>query len=197
EPSSGALTEEGLRARWPSATRAQRLGSNLFLIGGVVAAGVAPASTPPQKLYPGPVVAPAAPGANPREQAENLLAVIRQAGDRKREAAVLADLGVACLRSGDAKNAAPHLEAALALARELGDRALISDALGALGLATITLGQPARGVELIEQGLMAARSSDDRFQIKAALETMGMAYAAGHAPRRALAAFDEALGLAQ
>ncbi len=197
DPVIGALAEAALSTRWPNATRRQRLGSNLFLVGGIEPPRQESAAPKSVRAPLPPAVAPTAPGGNPREQAEHLLAIVRQAGDRQREAAVLADLGVACQRGGDAKSAVPHLEAALALARELGDQALVSDVLGTLGLALAALGQPARAVELIEQGLAAARASGDRFQIKAALDTMGQAYAAGRAPRRALAAFDEALTLAR
>jgi tetratricopeptide (TPR) repeat protein len=224
---AGPLADKDVAARWPQAARRQRLGSNLFLVTGVTPAATAqpispppvsepstsaPAVEAPQVLAPAasrPAEARPAPAAppvpkegmpappNPRQQAEQLLAEARQSGDRQREAAALADLGVACQRSGDSKAARPNLEAALQLALELGDQTLISDVQGNLGLVLAALGDPARGLQLLEEGLSTARVSENHFQVKSALDNMGQAYAAMRNHAGALFAFDEALTLAR
>jgi len=222
----GPLADEEVAARWPQAVRRQRLGSNLFLVTGVtpVAAAqslsppplskpptsapavqappvLAPAASPPAEARPAPAASapkggmPAPP--NPRQQAEQLLAEARQSGDRQREAAALADLGVACQRGGDSKAARPNLEAALQLALKLNDQTLISDVQGNLGLVLAGLGDPARGLQLLEEGLSTARASENHFQVKSALDNMGQAYAAMRNHAGALFAFDEALTLAR
>lgn len=219
EPGAGPLSEEQVAARWPDAARRQRLGGNLFLVTGVAApqfaeahradahradarraetppkpdAASAPSVAMPRGAKPsGPISPP-----NPRQQAEQFLAEARQAGDRQREAAALADLGVACQRTGDPQAALPNLEAALQLAQELGDQALVSDVQGNLGLALAALGDPARGLLLLQEGLATARASGDHFQIKSALDNLGQAYGAMRNHPGALFAFDEALTLAR
>src|SRR5207237_7555878 len=104
EEDAQALEETQLQARWPQGQRFQKIGSALFLVAGVEppAANREPAPVPQQ--------------ANPRTQAETLLAAARKAGDRPREASALTDLGIAHLRSGDTRRAVALLEEALVLA---------------------------------------------------------------------------------
>ncbi|MCI0681286.1 MAG: tetratricopeptide repeat protein [Gemmataceae bacterium] len=213
EPGEGPLSDEQLAARWPQATRRQRLGSNLFLVTGVTAtqSAEAPAETPSTSVATSASLGATPQGAmaqgamaqgallaqpNPRQQAEQLLAAARQAGDREREAAALADLGVACQRTGDSRAALPHLEAALQAAQEVNDQTLISDIQGNLGLVLAALGDPARGLQFLQEGLATARDSDNHFQVKSALDNLGQAYGAMRNHAGALIAFDEALTLA-
>lgn len=195
EPGAGPLSDEQLAARWPAAARRQRLGANLFLVTGVSAPQVTASPTMPTAASTSKSAIPVPP--NPRHQAEQLLAEARQSGDRQREAAALADLGVACQRTGDARAALPSLEASLQLAQELNDQTLLSDVQGNLGLVLAGLGQPARGLQLLEEGLATARASGNHFQVKSALDNLGQAYAAMRNHPGALIAFDEALTLAK
>jgi tetratricopeptide (TPR) repeat protein len=178
------LDEARLKARWPEATRFRKLGENLFLAAGV---------RPPADSEP----APAPPRGDPRAQAEQLLAAARQAGDRRREASALTDLGVTCLRGGDARRAVALLDEALAITRQLGDRTRESDVLGNLGLAALAVGQTARAWECLEQQLAYARAAGDRFEEKTALFNQGMAASHLRDHARAVTAFEQALALAR
>jgi tetratricopeptide (TPR) repeat protein len=184
EDESTPLDETRLRARWPEGKRFQRIGKNLFLVGGIEpqAAAGEPAQ-PPQ--------------VNPREQAEQLLAAARQAGDRSREASALTDLGIVCQRGGEYKQAGVLLEEALGLVRRLGERGRESDVLGNLALAVLGMGQPRRALELLEQSLALARAGGDRFAEKTTLEQLGGTYGALRDHVRALSAYDQALTLAR
>src|SRR5207244_616307 len=140
------LDEARLKARWPGGTRFQQLGMNLFLVG-------VESQDTGIDLPQGP----------PLQIAEHLLAAARAGGDRRREAAVLTDLGILLLREGDAQRAVALLEEALAIARQLGDRTREGDVLDNLGLAVLAAGQPTRALELLEQGLAHARAAGDPF----------------------------------
>jgi tetratricopeptide (TPR) repeat protein len=177
------LTEEGVRGRWPQGQGYRRLGKQLFLVSGVQPPRAAGGPLPPQ--------------ACPKEQAEWLLAAARQAGDRRREALALNDLGVACTNGREAGRAVTLLQQALGLAREVGDPPLETDARGNLGMALLYARQPGRGLELLEQALAQARASGDRYAAKTALDHLGTAFSALRRPSEALTAFAEALALAR
>jgi tetratricopeptide (TPR) repeat protein len=133
----------------------------------------------------------------PREAAQRLLTDARHAGDRRRECAALADLGVMHLFDGDAAGAVPLLEDALALARHLGDAPGEGDTLGQLGLAAAAAGQPERGLAFLEEELSAARAAGDRPAEQAALAHLGLTWSRLRQPRRALPLFAAALDLAR
>jgi len=204
------LDETRLHNRWPGAT-CERLGQRLLLIGGVelpqsnsaatataTAVAPAPSRAPAQPPPARPAPAPPTMGTgNPRQQAQQMLAIARQTGDRRREANALLDLGVVCNRTGDPRSAAAHLQDALNLARELGDRALESDAQGNLGLALLPLGQAAQALQLIVEAVATARASGNGYQLKQALDNIGNAYGGMRQPQRALEAYGEALDLAR
>jgi hypothetical protein len=162
----------------------RRLGQNLFVVSGVASeAGEAD----PQ---------PAARQECPRQTAERLLAAARAAGDRRREALALTDLGVVTLGEGDAGRAVALHEQALAIARDLSDRATEGEVRANLGSAALAAGQPGRAREHLEQAVASARAAGDGLAEKAALEGLGRVHAATHAPRKALACFEQALALA-
>jgi tetratricopeptide (TPR) repeat protein len=144
-----------------------------------------------------PAPEPEPPPGNPREQAEYLLAAARKAGDTRAEATALADLGVACLRSGDKAGAVSHLEQAYGIARGLGDRARECDVLAHLGLAMLAASQPARALQLLEVGLQYARETRARFPEKLVLEHLGILFTSMADYPRAVAAFEQALALAR
>jgi tetratricopeptide (TPR) repeat protein len=178
------LDEARIQARWPDSQPPRPLGPNLFLVAGVGpgTAGAA-AEAPVQEA--------------PREPAEQALAAARQAGDRRAELAALTDLGIICLREGDAPRSAALLEEALPLARQLGDPSRESDVVNNLGLAVLAAGQPGRALELFNLALASARAAGDGFAEKAALVHLGLAFSAMGDFPRALAYLEHALTLAR
>jgi tetratricopeptide (TPR) repeat protein len=172
-----------IKSCWPQSNRCQRLGKNLFLVGGVEQP--APAGEAEQLQ------------GNPHEQAEQLLAAARAAGDRAKEASALTELGILHLRAGDARRALAFLEEAAAVARELGDRALESDVLSNLGMAALTVGQSQRALDLFNQELTYARAAGNRFGEKTLLDSLGFAFSAMRDPAQALIFYGQALALAR
>jgi len=126
-----------------------------------------------------------------------LLAAARRAGDSRREASALTDLGILTLRERDFQRAVALLEDSLAKVRQLGDKIWESDVLVNLGSAVLAVGQPERALELSEQGLALAHGSGDRFAEKAALNGLGVAHSDLRNPARSLAFFEQALILAR
>ncbi|HKI30702.1 MAG TPA: DUF6171 family protein [Gemmataceae bacterium] len=133
----------------------------------------------------------------PRRAAEQALAAARTAGDRRREASALADLGIMHLYEGEAPQAVALLDDALAITREIGDRSAEGDALGHLGLAAAAAGQPQRGLTLLEQELRSARNSGFRLAEKSALAHLGLTHSRLRDPPRAIALFAQALPIAR
>ncbi|HZW34403.1 MAG TPA: tetratricopeptide repeat protein [Isosphaeraceae bacterium] len=189
EDSNAVLEADRIQARWPEGGRHQRLGPNLYLVGGLQTQATSPAAAaaPP---VPSPEV-------SPRKNAEDILAAARQAGDRPNEASALTDLGIILLSEGDPRGSITVLEQALTLTRQLGDRARENDVLGNLGLALLHIQQPSRARELFEHVLAYARSTGDRLAEKLALERLGLATASLGDPARALAFFEQALAMAR
>jgi tetratricopeptide (TPR) repeat protein len=177
------LVEERVRSCWPQATALRRLGQQLFLVSGVELPATDTAGLPP-------------PG-SPQEQAEWLLSAARRAGDRRREASALNDLGVVCTHQGEALRAVTLLQEALALAHELKDLTLEGDVRGNLGLAFLGTGQPRCALQLLEQALAQARAAEDRYAEKVALDHLGTALSALGDSGRALSAYGQALTLAR
>jgi tetratricopeptide (TPR) repeat protein len=182
--------ETVIKHAWPQGTRFQRLGENLYLVGGVPteadrakAAGKAAESQQP--LSEG----------TPREDAERSLALARQAGDRHGEAIALTDLGVIGLNEGDPQRAINFLEQALALSRQLEDKDRECDILSNLGMALLTARQPARAWELFQHHLAYARAKGDPYAEKLALERLAMASGSLGDPNRAITLYDQALAV--
>jgi tetratricopeptide (TPR) repeat protein len=183
EDESASVTEEGLRRRWPHGKGFRRLGRHLFLVSGVQTSVMVGGPLPPQVC--------------PKEQAQWLLTAARQAGDRRREALALNDLGIACTNASEAGRAVTLLQEALGLAGQVGDQALATDVRGNLGMALLWARQPGRGLELLEQALAQARAVGDRYAAKTVLDHQGTAFSALRRPAQALPAFAEALDLAR
>lgn len=183
ENEAAPADEARLKTRWPEATRLQKVAPNLYLVGGIRSSNGLAVEPPPQ--------------GNPREQADYLLNVARQAGDPVREATALIDLAIAYMRANETPRAVIHLEQALAIARQLENRGLEIDALGNLGLAFLEMGQWDRSLETLDQQLSLARATGDSFVLKTALENQGVAWARLGEHARALTSYEEALNLAK
>jgi tetratricopeptide (TPR) repeat protein len=190
-----ALDEARVRARWPDCRRAEPLGNNLFLVGGV---DMNPQAGPPN--------APAAPTAEPdpvtiqrepREAALMLLTAARQSGDRRKEVAALTDLGILYTRAHDGRQAVAHLDPAWALARQLGDAGLENDVVGNLGLALMLDRQPQRGLAVLMDGLQRVRTAQDRFTEKSILENLGESWGFLGDRQKSLAYYEEARVIAE
>jgi tetratricopeptide (TPR) repeat protein len=179
-----ALDECRLQARWPDSNRRQRLGANLYLVAGV----------PPPEAEPW----LDKPGERPQDVAQKLLAAARAAGDVRREAEALADLGAAYLQEGHPVEAVPVLHEARRLADQLGDRRRQCEVLCDLGGAILTGGhQPQQAVEVLTRCVAIASEAGDRFTEKTALERIGLAHSLRRDHAEALAAFGQALELAR
>lgn len=170
--------ENDAAAKWPE-RRVQRVGRNVFVL------------VPLENGIAGDV------GQESRRQAEELLAAARMQHDRQREAWALADLGVACLRDGDAQQAITHLQEALRLGQEHGNPRFQGDVRGSLGLSFLAVGQVGCALQLLEQALSLARSEADRVGEKTALANLGYAFAYLGNPAGAITHYEAALALAR
>lgn len=130
-----------------------------------------------------------------RAPAERRVAKARQAQDLRRTALALADLGIVCLRDGDAAGALSLLEEALDLVRRHGDRDWEGDVLGNLGMALLTAGQGARAMEAFAQEVEIARRAGDRHAEKRALDHLAQATICRPDPAGALQLVQQALAL--
>jgi len=96
------------------------------------------------------------------EYYEQALVIYRDFGERRGEAAVLGDLGIAYATLGDVHNAIGYFEQVLAVSREVGDRRAEAKALNNLGLAYADLGEVRHAIEYYEQDLAIVREIGDR-----------------------------------
>jgi hypothetical protein len=184
------LDEARARARWPELTRLQSLGQRLVLVAlGGPQAGARQVQKPPAGI------AGTEELGCPIALAEQLLEAARKSGDRTREVAALADLGIVTLNEGDLKGAIKHLDQALGLARELGERGREVDILHNMGYVLLAMGQPAAARQVIEQSLHLVRPLRDPYAEKLVIERLGMAHANLGDPAGALALADQALAM--
>jgi tetratricopeptide (TPR) repeat protein len=185
EVQTGPLDPAQIKARWPASERVQAIGENLYVVAGVGEKAPKVGSDHPPLQ-----------GA-PRERAEQLLAAARKAGDRRGEAAALADLGVMSFKEGEARHAVELLTQALAIVREGSDRARESDVLGYLGLATLAVNEPRKAWDCFQQELAIATEVSDRYAIKVALDNLGTASSSLGAPAQAIGLLEQAFSLAR
>ncbi|MGO9919589.1 MAG: tetratricopeptide repeat protein [Isosphaeraceae bacterium] len=187
---SSIADETAIKQAWPQAARVERIGQNLYLVGGLgtdanraKAAGKAAGSQQP--LSEG----------TPREDGEKSLALARQAGDRHAEVMALTDLGVIGLNEGDPQRAINFLEQALALSRQLEDKDRECDILGNLGMALLAVRQPGQAWELFQHQLSYARAKGDPYAEKLALERLAIASGNLGDANRAIALYEQALAV--
>jgi len=128
---------------------------------------------------------------------EKALAVVREIGDRREEAATLARMSDALAWQGDLRPALERAEQALTLWRKEGDRRGEAAALDQVGSSHSDMGDQKRALEYFEQAL-ALRRADGNFHGQA--ETLNnIAVARGDLGQipEAIALFTEALELAR
>jgi tetratricopeptide (TPR) repeat protein len=189
EDAQSPLDLARLQAAWPSAKGSRKLGQNLFLVSGVETRTAAPS----EPVEPQPVEA----SANPREQAEALVAAARKNGNRAALATALTDLGVTQISESNPTGAVASLQSALAIARELGDPEREIDIIGNLGLALMGVGQAAQARQAFEHCLGYNRSKKDHLGEKTTMERLGLAHWHLREFVVALSCFEQALSLAR
>jgi len=185
EDEANPLDETRIRERWPQCRQIQQLGKNLFLIRGVASQAAA------TELGHGQAPAKVC------KQAQELLTAARQAGDRRREAAALIDLGAVTSQGGDALAGLVLLHEALTLVRRQGDGPREIDALLNLGMAQKAASQAGPALGSLEQALALARQAGDRFAEKLILEHLGSLLASQGERAGAIGHYEQALSLAQ
>jgi predicted ATPase/class 3 adenylate cyclase len=105
---------------------------------------------------------------------EESLAIARELGDRRRVAAVLQPLGMACLGEGDVTSARRYLQEALTLARLLGDKRELATSINALAQLHRVENEFDAASSLYDQFLTLARDLQDRELIAIALLNLAM-----------------------
>ncbi len=133
---------------------------------------------------------------SPLASAERAVAAARAAGDLRREAAALTDLGI-LLGPTKPDTADGAFAAAVAAAERVGDPVLLSDVNAYRGAFLVNSGRREDGIALIESALAGARTAGDRFAEKAALQRLGSARVAAGDPERALDAYARAIAAAR
>ncbi|WP_165070854.1 hypothetical protein [Paludisphaera rhizosphaerae] len=151
-----ALNEDRLRGLWPDAVTFRRLGGRLALASGV---GLA---TPDDVDE----------AEDSTALAGRMLESARAAGDRRAEAAALADLGMLWAKDGRSEAALGPLHEALALRRTLGDHGGEADVLVDLGRVLETLGRARESRGALDAAAALAAGLDDAFARKAVLERL-------------------------
>jgi tetratricopeptide (TPR) repeat protein len=131
------------------------------------------------------------------EMYEQALAIDRQRGDRRGEAARLGNLGNCYFELGQIPRAIDLYEQALALSREVGNWRGQAAGLGNLGLCHWQLGQISRAIEMHEQALAIDRQRGNRRGEGADLHNLGACYQdLGHATR-AIDLYEQGLALSR
>ncbi|WP_165244425.1 hypothetical protein [Paludisphaera soli] len=181
EDGSGPLDDRRLREVWSADVLLRRLGDRL-----VLASGLGPATDA---------------GTNPdvdagtedqAATAARLLDAARRRGDRRGEAAALADLGVLRGKAGDADGAVELLEQALRAGREAGDRAREAEVLVDLGHIQAARGLAEDSRRSLASAFSLAEGLDDGSAKTAVLERIAELRAKYGDPDGAATALDRA-----
>ncbi|MFN2467275.1 MAG: PrsW family glutamic-type intramembrane protease [Gaiellaceae bacterium] len=106
---------------------------------------------------------------------EQSLELARAVGDRRREAAALAQLAWIAMEQGEADQAARLAKDGLAMARELGDPLTESGVLNTLAELAAASGDDAEATALLQQGLALRRALGDRRLVANSLLELGRA----------------------
>jgi hypothetical protein len=114
------------------------------------------------------------PADSPLASAERIVAAARAAGDHRREAAALTDLGLLIGRANPAA-AAAAFESATTAAGRARDPALSGELDGCYGLFLVETGRAAAGLPMLRRALETARAAGDRHAEKTALVRLATA----------------------
>jgi tetratricopeptide (TPR) repeat protein len=123
------------------------------------------------------------------------LSAARKALDRRAEAWMMSNLGVACRDLRRYKDGIDYHERALAISREIGDRWLSGWILERLGVACRLLRRFEEAVDCCEQALAIFREIQDRYAEGLTLTSLGMVYGRVGRFRKAIDCFDQALAI--
>ncbi len=121
------------------------------------------------------------------------LALLRSAGERKSEAALLHRLGDTVSAAGDQKKAIEFFIQELAIRRELADAEGEANALNSIGLCYRAAQEYKKAIDYFTRALELFRASDNRRDQTVALNNIGIAYRALGERERALEYHNEAL----
>jgi tetratricopeptide (TPR) repeat protein len=130
------------------------------------------------------------------ELSDQVLAIVRETGDRQGEARCLSNLANSYAELGQTPRATGLYEQALAIARETGDRESEAAVLGNLAMNYAALGQFTWSIELFDQVLVTARETGDRQSETHCLGNLGEVYGALGQTARAIGLFEQALDIA-
>ncbi|HEX6187018.1 MAG TPA: CHAT domain-containing protein [Pyrinomonadaceae bacterium] len=128
---------------------------------------------------------------------EQSLSLYRQSGNRRREALVLAGIGIAYSQSGQFEKALDYHARALQLRRMLGLRELEAASLDQIGIVYFRLGDPQRALTHHLQSLPVTRSLRTTRDLAALFGYIGADYYAMEQYAQALNYFTQALALAR
>ncbi len=121
------------------------------------------------------------------------LALARDLGDLKGQAAALNSLGIMTWEQQDYSQAQTLLEASMALRRELGQPELMAPVLNNLGLVALAQGKLSEAAGFLEEELALCRKLGDEMGIAAALSNLGATVLDAGNATRAGTLFEEAL----
>jgi predicted ATPase/Tfp pilus assembly protein PilF len=130
-----------------------------------------------------------------RQLEEAALAVWRDVGDQRRQAAALSTLGIIAKAQGEHARAAELLEAAISQAREVGDAPIEATALNNLAALANDVGEYERARDYLQQSLAIKRAMGDAAGIATSLFNLGDAAVHRGELESALALLSEALAL--
>lgn len=128
---------------------------------------------------------------------EQLLYLVRAAGDISGEAQALGNYGSAYFQLNDFHKAIEYYTSALTLFQKLGDRKGESQALQGLGIVHGSMGEASRAITFFEQHLRIAIETGDREGEGAALGNLGIAYRLLGETSRAIEFYKQRLGIAR
>jgi tetratricopeptide (TPR) repeat protein len=121
----------------------------------------------------------------------------RGASDKRNEAVVIADLGVAALAAGDAERAIEHLELARTMLRDVGDDRSESRVVAHLGRAHAALRDSRSANEYFDEALEMTRAIGDRRGESRILSHLAQVYLNVGDPEKALEDATRALAIAE
>jgi CHAT domain-containing protein/tetratricopeptide (TPR) repeat protein len=122
---------------------------------------------------------------------------IREAGDRRREAATLGDLGNAHKTLGELQQALDYFKQSLAVSHATGDRVVEGYTLGSVGAVYDDLGEKQQALDHYEQALALMRAAGERYGEAIILSNLGVLYNSLGEPARAVDFYTQSLAVSR